>query len=86
MSELCRFNGIVIRMFHREHPPPHFHAVYGEYQATIDITTLSVSEGFLPRRVERMVLGWANVRQTELNRAWELVSELQNPGKIAPLD
>ena len=86
MSELCRFHGIVIRMFHREHPPPHFHAVYGEYEATVDVATLTVSEGFLPRRVERMVLGWANARQTELNRAWELASERQNPGKIAPLD
>lgn len=86
MSELCRFDGIVIRMYSREHPPPHFHAVYGEYTATVDIARLTVSEGFLPRRVERVVLGWASIRQTELNNAWALASALQNPGKIAPLD
>jgi hypothetical protein len=32
MPELSRFLGIVIGIFPREHPPPHFHAVYGEYQ------------------------------------------------------
>jgi hypothetical protein len=32
MPELCRFYGIVIKMFFRkrEHNPPHFHAIYGE--------------------------------------------------------
>ncbi len=86
MSELCRFHGIVIMMFFREHPPPHFHVVYGDYNASIDIVTLRVSEGILPRRVERMVLEWATLRQTELITAWDLASNLRNPGKIKPLD
>ena len=33
-----------------------------------------------------MLLEWASVRQTELNRAWDLAIDLQNPAKIAPLD
>ncbi len=86
MSELCRFHGIVIMMFFREHPPPHFHVVYGDYNASIDIVSLRISEGILPRRVERMVLEWATLRQTELSRAWDLASNLRNPGKIKPLD
>jgi len=28
MPELCRFYGIVIRMYYDDHLPPHFHAVY----------------------------------------------------------
>ena len=28
MPEICRFLGIVITMYHREHEPPHFHARY----------------------------------------------------------
>jgi hypothetical protein len=27
----------VIQMFWREHAPPHFHALYGEFEALIDI-------------------------------------------------
>jgi hypothetical protein len=29
-------------MFWREHAPPHFHALYGEHEAQIDIRTLDV--------------------------------------------
>jgi hypothetical protein len=29
MPEISRFLGIVIRMYYRDHPPPHFHAEYG---------------------------------------------------------
>lgn len=39
MPELSRFLGIVIGIFPREHAPPHFHAVYGEYQITVDVKT-----------------------------------------------
>jgi len=38
MPELSRFFGIIIRMDFDDHPPPHFHAFYGEHeiQAGID--------------------------------------------------
>ena len=35
-------------MYFNDHAPPHFHARYGEFEATIDIDTLSVLEGELP--------------------------------------
>ena len=41
MPEVSRFYGIVIRIFFGDHPPPHFHAVYGEHSAKIDIDTLA---------------------------------------------
>jgi hypothetical protein len=34
---ISQFFGIVIQMFWREHAPPHFHALYGEFEALIDI-------------------------------------------------
>ncbi|MCJ7583972.1 MAG: DUF4160 domain-containing protein [Anaerolineales bacterium] len=37
MSEISRFFGISIKMFFDEHPPPHFHAEYGEHKAVVDI-------------------------------------------------
>ena len=33
MPEVARFYGIVIKIFFGDHPPPHFHAIYGEYNA-----------------------------------------------------
>jgi len=37
-------------MFFNDHPPPHFHARYGEFEVTIDIGTMEVLEGKLPQR------------------------------------
>jgi Domain of unknown function (DUF4160) len=42
MPELSRFFGIIIRMFYSDHEPAHFHAIYGEYEALIEIDTLAV--------------------------------------------
>jgi hypothetical protein len=31
MPEISRFLGIVIAMYYRDHAPPHFHAIYGDF-------------------------------------------------------
>ena len=85
MSELCRFHGIIIRIFNREHNPPHFHAVYGTEEVLIEINTLSVFSGGLPPRQHREVLEWATIRQSELRAAWERGQQRQPMGKIDPL-
>ncbi len=36
MPTISQFFGIVIQMFWREHAPPHFHALYGEFEALIE--------------------------------------------------
>jgi hypothetical protein len=48
-------------MFFDDHPPPHFHAVYNEHKAVIDIQRLEVIEGRLPRRALSLVLDWAEL-------------------------
>lgn len=55
MPELCRFFGIIIRMYYNDHDPPHFHAVYSDDEALIGIDTLSIIRGELPRRALAMV-------------------------------
>lgn len=56
---ISTFFGIAIQMFWREHAPPHFHALYGEHEALIDIRELRVTRGSLPRRALALVLEWA---------------------------
>jgi len=46
-------------MFWREHAPPHFHALYAEHEALIDIRTLEIIKGSLPKRALALVLEWA---------------------------
>ena len=37
MPTISVFYGILIQMFWNEHAPPHFHALYGEDEALIDL-------------------------------------------------
>ena len=55
MPEISRFLGIVIAMFYKDHAPPHFHAMYGDYEITVEIET-GVINGRFPKRALRHVL------------------------------
>lgn len=48
MPTISYFYGICIKMFFNDHVPPHFHAVYGEADAMIEIETLEILKGELP--------------------------------------
>jgi hypothetical protein len=65
MPTLSVFFGIVIRMYYDDHAPPHFHAIYGDQEATISIDPLEVLEGSLSRRALGMVLDWAGLGWAE---------------------
>ena len=85
MPELCRFYGIVIRMYFNDHGPPHFHAVYGGQEALVEIDSLAVMQGQLPPRAHGLVVEWASLHQEDLREAWHRARKLEAPGKIAPL-
>jgi len=85
MPELSRFLGIVIGMFYREHGPPHFHAVYGEYEVTIEIET-GVVTGRFPKRALGHVMEWAALHRDELLENWTLSREKQPLKRVAPLE
>ena len=85
MPTISIFYGIVIQMFWNEHAPPHFHALYGEHEALIDIQKLEVLRGHLPRRALNLVLDWTELHQQELLEDWALCKRLQSPNPIKPL-
>ncbi|MBI5410475.1 MAG: DUF4160 domain-containing protein [Nitrospirae bacterium] len=86
MPELSRFFGIVIGLFYREHGRPHFHAVYGEFEAVLDIETGTVISGELPRRALMLVREWYDLHERELLENWELAQRHQPLKRIAPLE
>lgn len=73
-------------MFWRDHSPPHFHALYAEHEAQIDIRTMEIIEGRLPNRALTLVLEWAALHRNELMEDWRLCEAMQRPNKIRPLD
>jgi len=86
MPELCRFYGIVIRMYPTDHPPPHFHAEYGEYEALIDIEEGEIIAGSLPTRAFKLVKEWALHHQAELENLWQTARQSQPLWKLPPLE
>jgi hypothetical protein len=66
MPEIARFYGIIIKLFFGDHLPPHFHAVYGEYNGLFNIETLEMIEGDLPQRAKNMIAEWGMQNQKEL--------------------
>ena len=86
MPEVTRFFGIVVRMYFRDHSPAHFHAEYGEYEALVEIETLSILRGELPRRAMALVLEWAALHRQELRADWERARAGTPLESIAPLD
>ncbi|HVN90038.1 MAG TPA: DUF4160 domain-containing protein [Candidatus Binataceae bacterium] len=86
MPELSRFFGIIIRMFYSDHKPAHFHALYGEYEALIEIETLALIRGELPRRALALVLEWAVLHREELRQDWKLAQQGEMLKTIEPLD
>jgi hypothetical protein len=85
MPTISRFYGILIQMYFGDHVPPHFHALYAEFEALIDIQTLGVIRGSLPSRAMALVLEWAQLHREELRQDWELCVQNQQPMKILPL-
>ncbi len=85
MPEIARFLGIVIGMFYSEHGVAHFHAVYGEYEASIEIESGAV-HGELPPRALRLVLEWAALHKAELLDDWQLARQGQPLKPIVPLE
>ena len=86
MPTISWFYGIAIRMYVRDHPPPHFQVVYAEYEANVSIETGDVIEGALPRAAARLVKEWTLARQAQLRDNWRRARAGEQPERIPGLD
>lgn len=85
MPLISRFFGITIWIYWDDHAPPHFHARYNEFNAKIEIETLTLSDGKLPPRVLGFVVEWAMQHKAELMDNWQKAQNDQPLKKINPL-
>ncbi len=86
MPLLARFYGITVVVRWDDHPPPHVHVTYQGFSAALDIESLELVAGRLPRMVRALVLQWAMLHRTELRAAWNDANRLQRPRRIEPLE
>ena len=85
MPTISTFYGILIRMFFNDHPPPHFHARYSDFEATIDIESLSISEDHLPARALALIKEWAMIHKRGIVQELAALSRSCAARQIDPL-
>jgi hypothetical protein len=86
MPRISYFYGIGIWMHWNEgrHSRPHFHAYYGEHEASLDLAGRIIAGG-LPGRQLRLVRAWVEQHVVELQVDWDLARDRKPPNPIAPL-
>lgn len=87
MPTLSVFYGIIIRMYWTDsdkHKAPHFHAYYGEYEATFTLDG-DILAGEFPRKQAALVKAWALVREEDLKANWTLAQSGESTFRIEPL-
>lgn len=72
-------------MLYDDHRPPHFHAEYGEYKVSVEITT-GIVEGRFPRRALKALMEWYELHKDELLEDWQLAERHEPLNRIPPLE
>ena len=86
MPILSVFFGIIVRMWHDDHPPPHVHVEYQGFEALVAIQTGEISEGRLPRKAAAIVKEWCLRHQNELYANWQRAQHFEPLERIQGAD
>jgi len=82
-ARISEFYGIVIEMYFDDHPPPHFHARYGDDDAVLSIDGELLAGS--PVRSMRLMRQWARLHRDELLANWQRLERDEAPRRIDPL-
>lgn len=85
MPKASDFFGVSIYVYWRDHGPSHFHAVYGDDEASVSIEDPRMLDGRLSPRVLGLVIEWASLHREELRQVWLRAKRLEPLGTIEPL-
>jgi len=86
MPIISSFFGIVIRMYYRDHAPPHFHAEYGGRRGTFRFDGVAISGDLRSRTALRLIRKWADLHRQELERNWARAMAGRSLDRIDPLE
>jgi len=86
MPVISTFLGIIVRIYHDDHAPPHVHVQYGEFEAIVEISTGRMLGGRLPPRVKRILVEWLRARRSAVAKAWAIARRHGTPPRVRPLE
>jgi len=88
MPIISTFFGIVIRMYFNDdeqHHTPHFHAKYGEFEASFDLDG-NLIVGEFPKKQTKYIVAWADIHHDELRALWDIMQSDDEYYKIKGLE
>ena len=86
MPYVSMFFGIIIRMFHNDHNPPHFHAEYQGQRGVFDFDGNMTRGSVKSKTAKKLIKEWTTLHRQELIENWEKAAGGSVIDKIAPLD
>jgi hypothetical protein len=81
------FYGILVKMNWKDtgqHNRPHFHAIYGDYEAVFYLDG-EIAAGEFPKKQAAFVKAWALIHADELAANWQLAAAGEETFRIKPL-
>ncbi len=79
MPVLSKIKGIIIRMFYKDHPPPHIHAIHNETSGIFNIEKSNMIKGNLNEKDQKNIVDWMADKK-------ELLMEMWNTQNISKID
>ncbi|MEQ1531769.1 MAG: DUF4160 domain-containing protein [Methylococcales bacterium] len=86
MPYVSMFFGIIIRMFHNEHNPPHFHAEYQGQRGLFSMDGNLIKGNITSNTARKLIKEWALLHRDELMQNWQKAAQGQQIDRIQPLN
>ena len=74
MGKLHQIGKLIIRVYANDHLPPHFHAIAPDFEALIEIETLTIMRGSLSRQARERVMEWAAANRRLIVAEWNRIN------------
>lgn len=74
MGKLHQIGKVIIRVYANDHLPPHFHAVHPDFEALVEIETLSLLRGALSAQASKAVMAWARGNREAIAAEWNRIN------------
>ncbi len=74
MGKLHSIGNATIRVYANDHLPPHFHVVAPDWEALIEIETLTVLRGTLPASARKAVMAWVAANREAVAAEWNRIN------------
>jgi hypothetical protein len=86
MPYVSMFFGIIVRMFHNEHNPPHFRAEYQGQRGVFSIDGNIIKGNITSKTAKKLIHEWALLHQDEIMQNWQKASQGKQIDRIEPLN